>query len=188
MADNKMSMDSQESPPVDIEKIEKTELSILPLKSAVVCPSLVMPLMITEARYAKLIDEALMAGEPIILGAQKDADVEFAGPDDIYNVGTAGSILKMLRFPDGSVRFLAQGIARVKIKKVTQTEPYMKCFVEVIAEEMIGGVEEEALVRNIHEQLKKVVQLRTTFYIRWIMNTASIEFGSRVLSRHRESA
>jgi ATP-dependent Lon protease len=154
-----MKQDQQSAPEIDKAELEKTELSILPLKSAVVFPSLVMPLMITEARYAKLIDDALMEGKPIILIAQKNAEEEFPSPDGLYPVGTAGSILKMLRFPDGSVRFLVQGLMRVEIEKYTATEPYLKGKVKPIDEIYSQNIEEEALVRNIHEQLKKVVQL-----------------------------
>ncbi len=159
MSEGTISKDNQNSLDIDRKKIAKSELAILPLKSAVVFPSLVMPLMITEARYAKLIDDALMAGDPIVLVAQKDADLEFPKAGDIYKVGTVGSILKMLRFPDGSVRFLAQGLARVRIKKVTGDEPYLTGYVQPIDEDSSADVAEEALVRNIHEQLKKVVQL-----------------------------
>ncbi|UCC81323.1 MAG: endopeptidase La [Candidatus Zixiibacteriota bacterium] len=144
---------------MDRKKIVETELAVLPLKSAVVYPSLVMPLMVTEARYARLIDDALMAGDPIVLVAQRDPEVEFPKGNEIFKVGTVGSILKMLRFPDGSVRFLTQGIARVKIKKITQEEPYLKGYVNLVEEETSRDVAEEALVRNIHEQLKKIVQL-----------------------------
>jgi len=159
LSEGSSSNENQGTLDIDKKKIEKNALAILPLKSAVVYPSLVMPLMVTEARYAKLIDDALMAGDPIVLVAQKDPDVEFPRGDQIHQVGTAGSILKMLRFPDGSVRFLAQGIARVEIKNITQEEPYLKGFVKTVEEGVSKDVAEEALVRNIHEQLKKVVQL-----------------------------
>ena len=159
MSERAVSQDTHGSLEIDRKKITESELAILPLKSAVVYPSLVMPLMVTEARYAKLIDDALMAGDPIILAAQKDAEIEFPKGDEIYKVGTVGSILKMLRFPDGSVRFLTQGIARVKIKNITQEEPYLKGRVDLVEEETSKDVAGEALVRNIHEQLKKIVQL-----------------------------
>ena len=159
MSKGVMKQDQQGAPEISPEQIKKTELSILPLKAAVVFPSLVMPLMITEARYARLIDDALMEGKPIILVAQKDAEQEFPAPDGLYAVGTAGSILKMLRFPDGSVRFLVQGLMRVRVDKYTSTEPYLKGWAVPIEEIYSKNIEEEALVRNIHEQLKKVVQL-----------------------------
>jgi ATP-dependent Lon protease len=159
LTDGPVKQDQQGEVTIDKGQIEKLELSILPLKSTVVFPSLVMPLMITEARYARLIDEALMAGDPIVLVSQKDPEEDFPSPNKLYKVGTAGSILKMLRFPDGSVRFLVQGLIRVKIEKITSTDPYLKCRVKAVEEVESKSVQEEALVRNIHEQLKKVVQL-----------------------------
>ena len=154
-----MKIDAQGTAIIDKERIAATPLAVLPIKSAVVFPSLVMPLMISEARYAKLIDDALMAGDPIVLATQKDPDVDFPGPDGLFAIGTVGAILKMLRFPDGSVRFLVQGLTRVKILDYVEIEPYPKARVEPIEEIIKQNVESEALVRNILEQLKKVVQL-----------------------------
>jgi ATP-dependent Lon protease len=151
--------DGQGQAVLDKEKIAIISLAVLPIKAAVVFPSLVMPLMISEARYAKLIDDALMAGEPIVLVTQKDPDEEFPGPEGVFTIGTVGAILKMLRFPDGSVRFLVQGLSRVKILKYTDQEPYLKAKVQPIDDITAESVETEALVRNILEQLKKVVQL-----------------------------
>jgi ATP-dependent Lon protease len=154
-----MKPESQGTAIFDKDKVSTTPLAVLPIKSAVVFPSLVMPLMISETRYAKLIDDALMAGEPIVLVTQKDPDIDFPAPDGLYGVGTVGAILKMLRFPDGSVRFLVQGLSRVRIREYTELEPYLKARVEPIDEILEQNVQTEALVRNILEQLKKVVQL-----------------------------
>ncbi len=159
MADNNIKDEAQSPPEIDTEKITKAELAILPIKSAVVFPSLVMPLMISEPKYAKLIDDALMAGDPIVLITQKDPEDDFPPPEKLYEVGTVGAILKMLRFPDGSVRFLVQGLQRVKIKNYTATEPYLKGKVEAVEETASQTVETEAQMRNILEQLKKVIQL-----------------------------
>ncbi|HBZ01035.1 MAG TPA: endopeptidase La, partial [candidate division Zixibacteria bacterium] len=159
MVDGTAKQDNLGTPILDKEKITAAPLAVLPIKSAVVFPSLVMPLMISEARYAKLIDDSLMAGEPIILATQKDSEQDFPDPEGLYTIGTVGAILKMLRFPDSSVRFLVQGLARVKILEYTETEPYLKAKVALAEEVLNPSVEMEALVRNILEQLKHVVQL-----------------------------
>jgi ATP-dependent Lon protease len=148
----------EKKPTEEIKKISE-ELSILPLKGVVVFPYLIIPLMISDQRYAKLIDEALLGGKIVGLFAQKDPEIEKPKPDDIYQVGTAATILKMLRFPDGSVRFLVQGLSRIKIKKFLKTDPNLFAKIEVIPEKMEKNVEIEALVRNILDQLKKVVNL-----------------------------
>jgi ATP-dependent Lon protease len=142
----------------EVKEIGK-ELSILPVKGTVVFPYLVIPLIISEQRYARLIDETLMGGKVIGLFAQKSPHKEHPGQDDIYQVGTAGSILKMLRFPDGSVRFLVQGLSRVRIKNFVKDDPYLVAEVEAIKDREERSVEVEALTRNILDLLKKVVDL-----------------------------
>jgi ATP-dependent Lon protease len=142
----------------DIKKIGD-EIFILPIKGTVVFPYLVVPLVVTEQKYARLIDDTLMSGKVIGLFAQKSAAVEHPTAEDIYRVGTAASILKMLRFPDGSVRFLVQGLARAKIKNFIKTEPYPLAKIEVVEDKLEKNVELEALVRNVLDILKKVVDL-----------------------------
>jgi ATP-dependent Lon protease len=142
----------------DIKKIGE-ELSIIPIKGTVVFPYLIVPLIVTDQKHARLIDETLMEGKIIGLFAQKSAQTEHAKAEDIYQVGTAASILKMLRFPDGSVRFLIQGLSRVKVKNFIKTEPHLVARIEVIEEKTEKSVEVEALIRNVLDLLKKVVDL-----------------------------
>ncbi len=151
-------------PDIDNELAQKVEeqkdnLAILPTKSVVIFPSMVMPLMINDQKYARLIDQTLMRGQTIGLFAQKNPDEDDPSPNEIYGVGTVGTILKMLRFPDGSVRFLVQGLSRVKVKKFVRAEPFMSAKVRLIDENVKMTVEIEALVRNMHEMIKKAVGL-----------------------------
>ncbi len=134
-------------------------MPILPLRGMVVFPYLVMPLMISDQRQAKLVDEALMGNKTIGLFTQREAQAEGGNTPDLYRVGTAATVLKMLRFPDGSVRFLVQGLHRVEISRVVETEPFTVAEVEVLEEPEAGGVKIEALKRNVLEMLKKVVDL-----------------------------
>ena len=145
--------------PLDHETLAGEPISVLPVKGTVVFPHLVIPLMVSEAKYTKLVDETLMAGKPLGVFTQKNPDQEQPTVDDIYRVGTAGHILKMLRFPDGSVRFLIQGMARIKIRKFTETEPFWKAEIDVPKEKTVDSIESEALVRTILEQLAKVTKL-----------------------------
>ncbi len=149
----------QNEKPVEEIKEIGNELSILPVKGTVVFPYLIIPLIISEQRYARLIDETLMGGKVIGLFAQKNAEKTQPAAEDIYHVGTAGSILKMLRFPDGSVRFLVQGLSRIRIKGFIKTEPYLVAEVEKVKDKVQRTVEVEALIRNILDLLKKVVDL-----------------------------
>jgi ATP-dependent Lon protease len=134
-------------------------MPVLPVKGMVVFPYLVMPLMITEQRHTKLVDDALLAGKVVGLFTQRETQVETPGVDDIFRVGTAATILKMLRFPDGSVRFLVQGLNRIKLRRVTASDPYLQAEVESLPDTEGHSVKLEALRRNCLELLKKVVDL-----------------------------
>jgi ATP-dependent Lon protease len=134
-------------------------LPVLPLKGTIVYPFLVVPLMIQESAQARLVDEALMRGSRIGLFLQKDPKKEDVRPEDIHDVGTAGNILKMLRFPDGTVRFLIQGLSRIRIKRFVTTEPHLTVEVEEIDEISEETVKMEALNRNLLDRIKQLVEL-----------------------------
>ncbi len=135
------------------------EMPILPVRGVVVFPYLVIPLIITEKSHARLVDEALTQGKTVGIFITKDPDTKDPGFDDIYWKGTAGNILKMLRFPDGSVRFLIQGLSRIKIKRPLTTSPYMMAEITAIDDKYTPSVKTEALHRNLLEQLKILVDL-----------------------------
>jgi len=144
------------------EKGKKTNtevLPILPLKGTIVYPYLVVPLMIQEVAQTKLVDDALMQGSRIGLFLQKDPKIDNPTADDMHTIGASGSILKMLRFPDGTVRFLIQGLTRIGIKRFTNDSPYLMAEVEELEELVDESVQMEALQRNILEQIKNLVGL-----------------------------
>ena len=134
-------------------------LPVLPIRGMVVYPHLVVPLIANEQKQARLIDEALMQGSVVGIFLQSDQGKEDPGPNDIHRIGTSANILKMLRFPDGTIRFLVQGLARIRIKKFSTTQPYLTAEVEEIPDSYIKSVTAEALKRNLLEQLRKVVDL-----------------------------
>ena len=141
------------------DAIETQALPILPLRGTIVYPFLVVPLMIQQAEQTRLVDDALMRGSRIGLFLQKDAKKENPDPEDLYTVGTAGNILKMLRFPDGTVRFLIQGLTRIRIKKFVGTSPYLTAEFEELSETTRESVRTEALQRNLIDRVKTLVEL-----------------------------
>jgi ATP-dependent Lon protease len=134
-------------------------MPILPVKGVVVFPFLVIPLIISEKKHTQLVDEALMQGKTIGIVNTKSQDIEDPGFNDIHWTGTAGNILKMLRFPDGSVRFLVQGLSRIRINRTIGIEPYLMAEVEEVFDEYTPSVKSEALNRNLLDQLKNLVDL-----------------------------
>ncbi|MHB8155901.1 MAG: endopeptidase La [Desulfocucumaceae bacterium] len=136
-----------------------TELAILPVKGQVVYPYLIIPLVITNERMIKLTDEVLTGSKIVGLCTQVRQDTDDPKPDEIYQFGTAALIIKMLRFPDGSIRLLVQGLNRIRLAKFTQTEPYFKARVEVIKEKARKTIESEALMRNVSSLFQKIINL-----------------------------
>jgi ATP-dependent Lon protease len=135
-------------------------LPVLPLRNTVLFPYLFMPL--TAGRPASVAAvEAALAGEEktLLLVAQKDATNEQPGADDLYSLGTRAVVKKMARSDEGQVELIVQGVERVLILKMEQTEPYLKARVRVLPFPDDTGAEVEALSRAILELAARVLQL-----------------------------
>ncbi|MEO0115542.1 MAG: endopeptidase La [candidate division WOR-3 bacterium] len=124
-------------------------LPVLPIKGGVIFPNLISPLVISTARSAKLVDETLAGDKLVLCVTQKNPDIEEAQPEDLYSVGTVVLISKMLRFPDGTMRLLVQGLKRAKVLDFIQREPYLKARTEVVEETEKKDIAVEALMRNV---------------------------------------
>ena len=155
-------MDQEQTPfhnDTELEKKIPSELPILPLRDTVAFPNIVTPLVVAREKSVQLINDVIAGSRILGLVAQKNAEEENPNPGDIYNYGTAAVILRMLKFPDGSLRVLVQGISRIKIQQITATEPYLKASVRTIPELYNESTELEALKRNVAIQFQKVVAL-----------------------------
>ncbi|HWO56310.1 MAG TPA: endopeptidase La [bacterium] len=156
-----MAIIATEAPPKNggVPTAELDQLPILPTKGTVVFPGMVSPLLITEQKYARLIDQTLMRGRLIGLMAQRNPDQNDPDVDGLYRFGTVGSILKMLRFPDGSVRCLVQGMTRFSITEVVRESPFIVARIITHDDDTSRGVPIEAAMRNTVELVKKAVDL-----------------------------
>jgi len=143
------------------------EMPILPISEAVIFPAMMVPLVLSDANLVKLADDCL-AGDKI-LGAFSQRELADDDQDDvddkdlIYRVGTAVKIQKMLRFPDGSMRLLGQGIARCRIKKFIASEPYMLAKVELIEEDIQEDSRTLAYMRGVANNFLKIIDASETF-------------------------
>ncbi|MBE0567876.1 MAG: endopeptidase La [Krumholzibacteria bacterium] len=138
-----------------------SELPVLPISEAVIFPAMMVPLVLSDANLVHLADDCL-AGDKI-LGAfaqravDDDEEEEIADRDLIYQVGTAVKIQKMLRFPDGSMRLLGQGVARCRIREFISDHPYMKARVELIPEERQDDSRTLAYMRGVANNFMKII-------------------------------
>ena len=137
------------------------DLPILPLRDTVLFPNSFMPLAVARESSVRLIDEAISTGTLIGVFTQRDASVEEPQQDDLYGVGTASQVHKMFKLPDGSLRLIVQGLARITLDQVTDTQPYLRARASAAAEATRDAdrLELDALLRNIKTNFQQLVSL-----------------------------
>ena len=120
-----------------------------------------MPLAVARESSVRLIDDAIANGKLVAAFTQRDASVEDPGQDDLYGVGTATHIHKMFKLPDGSLRLIVQGLARLTLDSVVTTDPYVRARVSAAIEDTNDAdrLEIDALARNIKTNFQQVVSL-----------------------------
>ena len=139
--------------------IKKEKLSVLPLRDIVVYPKMVVPLFVGRTKSISALQYAVDNNQVIILTTQKDAKIENPSSDDVYNVGIIGTILQLLKLPDGTVKVLIEGLERVKIDKFFKTKDYMSAYATVLPEKQAGYIEIEALSRTVLGEFEEYVKL-----------------------------
>ncbi len=135
------------------------ELPIIPIREAVLYPKMVLPLIVTQEPIIKLIDAALLANKIIGVVALKSKEGGEVKPEDLYSVGCAAFILKMIKMPDNTLRLLIQGMARIKITEITQQDPYLRAKCIPLADQMEETPDLQALLVSIKGVFQKVVEL-----------------------------
>ncbi len=135
---------------------------VLPIKGGVVFPNLIVPLIVTDEKSKKLIDDALKGDRIVLAVTQKNEKKENPDFDELYTVGTAALILKMMRSPDGSIRVMIQGIKRMRIVEPVEKEPYLKARIEPVEDIITDNLETQALMRNVLNNFTDVVK-RTSY-------------------------
>jgi ATP-dependent Lon protease len=152
-----------------------TTLPILPLRGLVVYPFTAVPLTVGQPRSIKLVDEVMSSDRLIGLVATKQPDIENPGPDDLYTIGTAATIHRMFRAPDGTIRLVIQGIARFKITEFIQQEPYLRAIIEPNPEAKGSSLEEEAIARNVRDQFQHIAEMIPSIPAEIVASITSIQ-------------
>ncbi len=132
---------------------------ILPLRDIVVYPKMIVPLFVGREKSIKALQLAIDNDQNIVLATQKDAAIEDPVPDDIFRIGTLGTVVQLVRLPDGTVKVLVEGLERVKIDEFIPGEGFMKVTVEMLPEDDVNDVETEALARAVLSQFEEYVKL-----------------------------
>jgi len=137
------------------------DLPVLPLRDIVIYPFMIVPLFVSREKSIRAVDEALGENRMILLASQKDLDKEEPTADDLYKVGTAAVIMRMLKLPDGRIRILVQGLARTEVESVNSGGEYIRARLRVMPEILPPerSLEVEALIRNVRASMEKAINL-----------------------------
>ena len=137
------------------------ELPVLPLRDTVLFPNAFMPLAVARESSVQLVEAAVEGDQLVGVFTQREASTEEPGRDDLYDIGTITHIHKMFKLPDGSLRLIVQGLARVTLDGIIESKPFLRAAVRA-AEEVVSDddhLEIDALQRNIKNNFQQVVSL-----------------------------
>jgi ATP-dependent Lon protease len=132
-------------------------IGVLPLRDAVTFPELVVPLNVGQPRSVELVNDVLRGDRSIVLLAGRDPAVETPTPEQLYDVGVLGTVARMVRLPDETLRVLIQGAQRVRVTGWDQTDPYLVAEVEEAPDVVVPSPQLTALMRNVQREFTTIV-------------------------------
>jgi ATP-dependent Lon protease len=151
------------------------QLPLLPLRDLIIFPHMMMPLFVGREKSINALEEAMSKQTDIVLAAQKDAKTNNPEPKDIYAVGTIGTIIQLLRLPDGTVKVLVEGKRRVKIKSFINNDSFFSVQIDEIPEDVENIVEAQALIRSVKNTFETYVKLNKRIPPEILMRVSSID-------------
>ena len=159
---------------------EENLLPLLPLRDVVVYPHLVIPLFVGRAKSVRALELALDSGKQILLVAQKSANEEEPGPEDLYEIGTLATILQMLKLPDGTVKVLVEGVSRARVLEFVQHDDSFAARVAVVEADAPADNEVQALMRTVFAQFDQFVKINKKIPPEILTSLASIDDAGRL--------
>lgn len=151
------------------------QLPLLPLRDLIIFPHMMMPLFVGREKSINALEDAMSKQSDIVLAAQKDAKTNNPDEKDIYQVGTIGTIIQLLRLPDGTVKVLVEGKRRVRIKNFVSNDGHFIVNCEAINEDVSNPTEASALVRSVKGTFETYVKLNKRIPPEILMRVSSIE-------------
>jgi len=133
-------------------------LPVLPLRETVTFPGTLTPLAVGQERSMKLVNDVLSGNRLLAMVASKDPDNDAPAPDDLHQVGVAGTVARMMKVPDGTLRILVQGGERIRITDFVATEPYLVARIDSVPDVLDPSPELEALSRNVQNTFSEIIE------------------------------
>ena len=132
---------------------------VLPLRDIVVFPHMIVPLFVGREKSVRALEDVMKDDKQILLVTQKNAAQDDPTPADIYSVGTVGTVLQLLKLPDGTVKVLVEGGQRASITKFAENEDFFQAYADLVEEKVGEGQELEALGRAVVSQFEQYIKL-----------------------------
>ena len=165
------------------ERREKImDIPLLPLRDVVVFPHMIVPLFVGRERSIAALESAMKDEKGIFMVAQKSAQKDDPGEEDIYPIGTIGIIIQLLRLPDGTVKVLVEGKKRGIIREYLPSEDFFLVSAEEQEEieDQQDRVKIEALMRSIRESFETYAKMTKKVHLEMVGTIASIEDPSKL--------
>jgi ATP-dependent Lon protease len=145
-------MNEQEQPITNI-------MPLLPLRGSVIYPFMVIPLFVNRPKSVNALEACVVSGKQIFFVAQKDEKSEDPKLEDLYTIGTISNILQVLKLPDGTIKVLAEGIKRGRVKNIIEKESFVKSEIEILEDIVFNDTETQVLIRHLLNEFEDFIKL-----------------------------
>jgi ATP-dependent Lon protease len=167
--------DKKDGPPAAALRVP-----LLPLRDIIVFPHMVVPLFVGRQKSIRALEEAMAKQKFILLAAQKDAKTNDPGEEDIFAVGTLGTVVQLLRLPDGTVKVLVEGKKRARVLRYVDASSFFLVDAEEIEPPTVKTPEIEALIRSVNATFENYVKLNKKIPPEMVMSVAAIDDAARL--------
>ncbi len=153
---------------------------VLPLRDIVVFPHMIVPLFVGREKSVQALDDVMRDDKQILLVTQKNAGQDDPATDDIYRVGTIGTVLQLLKLPDGTVKVLVEGVHRARITGFTDNPTFFQAVAEPLEDQIGQGQELEALSRAVIAQFEQYIKLNKKIAPEVLVSINQIDESSKL--------
>ncbi|EGA69715.1 ATP-dependent protease LA [Vibrio sinaloensis DSM 21326] len=164
---------------MNLERSERIEIPVLPLRDVVVYPHMVIPLFVGREKSIACLEAAMDNNKQVLLVAQKEADTDEPTKNDLFEVGTVATILQLLKLPDGTVKVLVEGQQRAKIHSLTDEE-FFVADAEYLVTEELDEREHEVIVRSAINQFEGFIKLNKKIPPEVLTSLSGIDEAARL--------
>ncbi|UBR43844.1 endopeptidase La [Aeromonas veronii] len=165
---------------MNLERSERIEIPVLPLRDVVVYPHMVIPLFVGREKSIRCLEAAMEQDKKVLLVAQKDASTDEPTVEEIFTVGTVANILQMLKLPDGTVKVLVEGGQRARLERMIDDKDFFVCAAQYIPSQAIEEKDQEVLVRSAIGQFEGYIKLNKKIPPEVLTSISAIDDAARL--------